>query len=184
MFTLNPSLLTVGKSDFLPLLHRAVGDDHLRSLVEDKQIGAIGSRRALHRHCGSEDDGTLTVEQVFLLLPGEDVGTHEKHEQRHTSEEARLAQPDSLREEIDQQQDDSEGEGYESCACPAVDTHHAHKRTVPRDEEHLGLWHNLIEGLRTGNLQVEADVTIARREQQGTLVVEHSLWNVLRAIAS
>ena len=112
MFTLNPALLTVGEADLLPLLHRAVCDDHLRALVEDKQIGAIGGWRTLHRHCWGEDDGTLTVEQVFLLLPGEDVGPHEKHEQRHTSEEAGLAQPDPLGEKIDQQQDDGEGEGY------------------------------------------------------------------------
>ena len=161
MFTLNPSLLTVGEADLLPLLHRTVSDDHLRTLVEDEEIGTVGGRRTLHRHRWGEDDGSLTVEQVFLLLPGEDVGSHEEQKQCHASEETRLAQPDPLREEIDQQKDDSEGERYKGSTCPSVDTHHTDKRTVPGDEEHLRLWHNLIKGLRTGYLQIETDVTIA-----------------------
>ena len=103
MFTLNPALLTVCEANLLPLLHRAVCDDHFRTFVENEEIGTVGGRRTLHSHRWGEDDGTLTVEQVFLLLPGEDVGSHEEHKQRHTSEEAGLAQPDPLREEIDQQ---------------------------------------------------------------------------------
>ena len=93
LLTFYPALLTIGQTDLLPLAHRTIGDDDLRALVEDEKIGAVSSRRALHRDGGRHDDSPLAMDERLLLLVGEHIGEDENHQQRDATKEAYLAQP-------------------------------------------------------------------------------------------
>ena len=87
-------------------------------------------------------------------------------------------------EEINQYQNQSHDDGYDACLCPTVNTRKVDQRLPPGYEEHLAFWRNLIDGLTSCKLQVEADVFIAWREQMGTLIIEHSLGNIVCTVIS
>ena len=174
--------MAVGQAHFAPVLHGVVGDEDLCAFVKDEEVGAVSRGRALHRNCRLDDDGSITMGECLLLLPGKEIGQTEEQQGKNATEESHLAQPNGRGEEIEQNKDDGGGKQHERHVGPAVDAELVDQRAIPRDDEELRLGHHLVDGLCSGQLQVEAYVGIAWREQQSTLVGQDGLSDFLRAV--
>ena len=138
----------------------------------------------LHIDRRSDDDGSRTVDEHLPLLVSKEIAQQEDCHKEDSTEETYLAQNDMRTEEINQDQNQRHDDGYDACLSPTVNTRKVDQRLPPGYEEHLAFRSNLIDGLATCKLQVEADVFIAWREQMGTLIIEHSLGNIVCTVIS
>ena len=138
----------------------------------------------LHIDRRSDDNGSRTVDKHLPLLVSKEIAQQEDCHEEDSTEETYLAQHDMRTEEINQYQNQRHDDGYDACLSPTVNTRKVDQRLPPGYEEHLAFWRNLIDGLASCKLQVEADVFIAWREQMGTLIIEHSLGNIVCTVIS
>ena len=133
--------------------------------MQDIQVGTVFRRRTLDVDRRLNDDSPCALGEIALLLPGKEIANQEQQQCDDAAEESYLAQPDAVGEQIEQCQHDGNNQGHQRRTRPTIDTHHVDQRTIPRDKEHLRFGGNLVDGFRTGHLQVEADVLVAWREQ-------------------
>ena len=113
-----------------------------------------------------------------------DITANKDANHEESTEEAYLALPDLIGEEIDQCKEDGKSQTDEGYHSPAINTGHIDQGTVPGNEEHLLLRHNLVDGFRTRHLQVKADIRIAWRQQQCPFVIENGTGDIFCAIIS
>ena len=76
---LKPSLLAIVHTHLFPLTHGIIDNRYLSAFVQNKEISTILSRRALHIDSRPNNDSSLMVQHVLLLLIGEDIACHKKH---------------------------------------------------------------------------------------------------------
>lgn len=177
----HPTLAAIVEADGNPVGDAAVGDGDAGAFVQQEGLGASGVGRFLHAHRRRNDDGSALGEVLLFLLIGEKVADEEKRKEKDGSEEADLPQPDACGEEVEQEQQQGESNGNDSKTRPTIDACQADERTIPREEEQFAFGRDFVNGFATGELEIEADVVVARLQLQGTLVGEDGLRDVVGA---
>ena len=150
--------------------------------MEYKLIGTGLGRRLLDVHGRRDDDGTLAVVKRLLLLIGKEIAQQEDEEETDTAKEADLAHQDVRTEKIEQHKQQRHDDGDDASLRPVIYTREVDQRLIPGNEEHFAYRGNLVDGLASRKLEIEVDVLISRREQAGTLIVEHRLGNIICTI--
>ena len=85
-------------------------------------------------------------------------------------------------EEIEQHEQQRHDDGDNASLRPVIYTREVDQRLIPSNKEHFAYRGNLVDGLAACKLEIEVDVLISRREQTGTLIVEHRLGNIVCTI--
>ena len=177
-----PTFAPILQLDEEPARDAAVLDEDLGALVDDKLVGRGRVGRLLHRHRTAHDDGSTVVLQLLLLLPGKERAEQEEDAQRDGGVSSCRAADAVACGEKDRQGDDQEHQREDAADCPRIDGHEIDQRPIARDEEELRLRRDLVDGLGPCHLEVEADVAVARSEQQGALVGEDGVGDVVQSV--
>ena len=173
-FAFEPPLLSVGNGDLAPVVE-AVGDLDERPLVQHEEVGRRLVGRTLHGRRERHHDGLRIVEHLTPLAHGEPAREHEHRHRDEGSVEPRLAQRQTLCQQVGEEQRQGADQRREREDAPCRAAHQTAHAAHPFGEEKFGYLLDVVLRAGLGDTQIIADVVVAGSQPQGPVVEKDRL---------